>query len=51
MFEPIDEQYLNLEYKRELCQFLEEALGNIGKHAEGTKHIQVTGKILMDFIL
>lgn len=44
VFEPIDEKYLNIEYKRELCQFLEEALCNIGKHAEGTKHIQVTGK-------
>ncbi|MGB3651387.1 MAG: CHASE2 domain-containing protein [Rivularia sp. (in: cyanobacteria)] len=43
-FEPIDEKYLNIEYKRELCQFLEESLCNIGKHAQGAKRIQVTGK-------
>ena len=43
-FEPIDDKYLNIEYKRELCQFLEESLCNIGKHAKGAKSIQVTGK-------
>lgn len=44
-FEPIDDRYLNLEYKRELCQFLEESICNVGKHAKGAKRIQVTGKI------
>lgn len=44
LFEPIDDKYLNIEYKREICQFLEESLCNIGKHAKGAKHIQVTGK-------
>ncbi|MBE9215749.1 CHASE2 domain-containing protein [Plectonema cf. radiosum LEGE 06105] len=44
-FEPIDDKYLNIELKRELCQFLEESLCNIGKHAQGAKRIQVIGKI------
>ncbi len=44
-FEPIDDKYLNLECKRELCQFLEESICNVGKHAKGAKRIQVTGKI------
>ncbi len=44
-FEPIDDKYLSIEYKRELCQFLEESLCNIGKHAQGAKRIQVIGKI------
>ncbi len=43
-FEPIDEKYLNLEEKQQLCQFLEESLCNVGKHALGAKRIQVTGK-------
>ncbi|GJD19211.1 possible Sensor with Chase2 domain [Rivularia sp. IAM M-261] len=43
-FDPIDEQQLNTEQKRELCQFLEEALCNVGKHAIGAKRIQATGK-------
>ncbi|QSJ18214.1 CHASE2 domain-containing protein [Nostoc sp. UHCC 0702] len=43
-FEPIDEQYLSLENKQELCQFLEEALCNVGKHAVGVRRIQAIGK-------
>ncbi|WP_017748099.1 CHASE2 domain-containing protein [Scytonema hofmannii] len=43
-FDPIEEKYLNIEQKRELCQFLEEALCNVGKHAVGAKRIQATGK-------
>ncbi|MUL34928.1 CHASE2 domain-containing protein [Gloeocapsopsis dulcis] len=34
-FEPIDERHLSIEQKRSLCQFLEEALCNVGKHAKG----------------
>ena len=45
-FEPIDDKHLDIEYKRELCQFLEESLCNVGKHAKGAKRIQVTGKNL-----
>lgn len=43
-FDPIEEQYLSLEQKRELCQFLEEALCNVGKHAQGLTRLSVTGK-------
>lgn len=43
-FELIDEQYLSLENKQELCQFLEEALCNVGKHAVGVRRIQAIGK-------
>ncbi len=43
-FDPIEEQYLSIEQKRELCQFLEEALCNIGKHAKGVTRLSATGK-------
>ena len=43
-FDPIEEQYLSLEQKRELCQFLEEALCNVGKHARGVTRLSATGK-------
>jgi CHASE2 domain-containing sensor protein len=43
-FEPIDDQYLTLKNKHELCLFLEEALCNIGKHAQGVKRIESIGK-------
>jgi len=42
-FEPIDEKYLTREYKREICLFLEEALCNVGKHAQGVKRVQASG--------
>ncbi|MEH1934511.1 MAG: CHASE2 domain-containing protein [Nostoc sp.] len=42
-FEPIDDKYLSMEQKREICLFLEEALCNVGKHAQGVKHVQATG--------
>ncbi|MEG4133028.1 CHASE2 domain-containing protein [Microcoleus sp. Pol1B3] len=43
-FEPIEEQYLSLEQKRELCQFLEEALCNVGKHAKNLTRLSAIGK-------
>lgn len=43
-FDPIEEQYLSLEQKRELCQFLEEALCNAGKHAKGVTRLSATGQ-------
>ncbi|MEW5861422.1 MAG: CHASE2 domain-containing protein [Cyanobacteriota bacterium] len=43
-FDPIEEQYLSLEQKRELCQYLEEALCNVGKHAKGLTRLSATGK-------
>ncbi|NEQ66374.1 MAG: CHASE2 domain-containing protein [Symploca sp. SIO2D2] len=42
-FEPIPEQYLSVEHKRELCQFLEESLCNIGKHAQGVTRLSAIG--------
>ncbi|QFS50313.1 CHASE2 domain-containing protein [Nostoc sphaeroides] len=42
-FDPIDDKYLSKEYKREICLFLEEALCNVGKHAQGVKCVQATG--------
>lgn len=43
-FAPIEEQYLSIEQKRELCQFLEEALCNVGKHAIRLTRLSATGK-------
>ncbi|GAP94268.1 CHASE2 domain-containing protein [Leptolyngbya sp. NIES-2104] len=43
-FDPIEEQYLNIDQKRELCQFLEEALCNAGKHASGLTRLSATGQ-------
>ena len=42
-FEPIEQLPLSIEHKRSLCRFLEEALCNVGKHAEGATHLNVTG--------
>ena len=42
-FDPIDDKYLSIEDKRGICLFLEEALCNVGKHAQGTKRIQASG--------
>ena len=42
-FEPIEDKHLNYQQKRELCQFLEESLCNIGKHANGVTRINATG--------
>ncbi|MDJ0509050.1 MAG: CHASE2 domain-containing protein [Crocosphaera sp.] len=42
-FEPIEDKHLSYQQKRELCQFLEEGLCNIGKHAHGVTRINATG--------
>jgi CHASE2 domain-containing sensor protein len=42
-FEPINDKYLSMELKRELCLFLEESLCNIGKHARGVKCVEASG--------
>ncbi|MEO0408467.1 MAG: CHASE2 domain-containing protein [Cyanobacteria bacterium P01_A01_bin.135] len=47
-FEPLTEDSLDFDRKRELCRFLEEMLCNIGKHAIGTSRIQATGKVRDD---
>ncbi|MEL4896851.1 sensor histidine kinase [Crocosphaera sp. Alani8] len=48
-FEPIEDKHLNYQQKRELCQFLEESLCNIGKHANGVTRINATGQNKEDF--
>ncbi|WP_233787735.1 CHASE2 domain-containing protein [Dulcicalothrix desertica] len=40
-FESMDEQNLSIEHKRSLCRFLEEALCNVRKYAQGTTKIEV----------
>ena len=42
-FEPIERRPLSLDRKRDLCRFVEEALCNVGKHAEAATHLEVTG--------
>lgn len=44
-FEPLEKRPLTIDRKRELCRFLEEALCNVGKHAEGATHLDVTGTL------
>jgi CHASE2 domain-containing sensor protein/two-component sensor histidine kinase len=41
-FEPIDDQYLSKEEKRGICLFLEEALCNVGKHAQGVRRVEAS---------
>lgn len=41
-FEPIDDRHLSIEEKRGLCRFLEEALCNVGKHAQGVTRLCAT---------
>ncbi|MGA7932531.1 MAG: ATP-binding protein, partial [Kovacikia sp.] len=41
-FEPLNTRRLNLEQKRRLCQFLEEALCNVGRHAVNVTRLSVT---------
>ena len=41
-FDSIDQHNLSIEQKRGLCRFLEEALCNVGKHAEGVTRLNVT---------
>lgn len=43
-FTPLEQSTLTLEMKRDLCLWLEEALCNVGKHAQGTTRIVVTGQ-------
>ncbi len=50
-FEPIDDKYLSVNNKQELCLFLEEALCNVGKHAKGVKRIEAIGKKHRDFYI
>jgi CHASE2 domain-containing sensor protein/two-component sensor histidine kinase len=40
-FQPIDERFLDLGMRRDLCRFLEEAITNVGKHGVGTTRLEV----------
>jgi CHASE2 domain-containing sensor protein len=40
-----NESKLGIDRKRQLCQFLEEAIGNVGKYAEGATRLQLIGKV------
>lgn len=42
-FAAIEDDWLSLDAKRELCLWLEEALCNVGKHARGATRLTVTG--------
>jgi len=42
-FDPIDDKYLSMEDKRGVCLFLEEALCNVGKHAQEVKRVEASG--------
>jgi CHASE2 domain-containing sensor protein len=39
---------LSIEQKRQLCQFLEESIGNVGKYAVGATRLQLLGKVNED---
>ena len=41
-FDVIDDQSLSIEQKQGICRFLEEALCNVGKHAQGVTRLVVT---------
>ena len=43
-FDEIPEENIDIETKRELCRFLEEAIWNVGKHAYRARSLTVTGK-------
>ncbi|MEO0946762.1 MAG: CHASE2 domain-containing protein [Cyanobacteria bacterium J06641_5] len=43
-FDPVAETHLTPELKRQLCQFLEEALCNVGKHAQQPTRIEAIGR-------
>lgn len=37
----LSDRHLNVKHKRGICQFLEEALCNVGKHAQGATRLEV----------
>lgn len=48
-FTPLNETSFDMDIKRELCYYLEEALCNVGKHAQGVTRITVIGEKLAGF--
>ncbi len=43
-----DEHNLSIDLQRQLCQFLEEAIGNVDKYAQGAIKLQLIGKVIDD---
>ncbi|NJM44956.1 MAG: hypothetical protein HC860_01370 [Alkalinema sp. RU_4_3] len=46
-FAPLESSNLTLELKQDLCLWLEEALCNVGKHAQGVTRLVVTGELVV----
>jgi CHASE2 domain-containing sensor protein len=44
-FEPLESIKLSNDQKRQLCQFLEEAICNVGKHAQGVVRLSAIGSL------
>ena len=40
-----NENKLSIDNKRQLCQFLEEAIGNVGKHAKSATRLELIGEV------
>lgn len=47
-FEPIESAKLTIKQKQKLCQFLEEAICNVGKHAQGVVQLSAIGSLQGD---
>jgi CHASE2 domain-containing sensor protein len=43
-----NENSLSVDLQRQLCQFLEEAIGNVDKYAQGVTKLQLIGKVIDD---
>ncbi|OKH30671.1 histidine kinase [[Phormidium ambiguum] IAM M-71] len=50
-FDIIDDQSLSIEQKQGICRFLEEALCNVGKHAQGVTRLVVTYTLKDDWYI
>lgn len=51
-FEPVESIALTAEQRQGLCRFLEEALCNVGKHAQGATRLEVTGtRVQQEYVL
>ncbi len=48
-FQPIEPNCFTIQQKRALCQFLEEALCNVGKHAVNVTRLSAVGKHLQGY--
>lgn len=44
-FVPLPQEHFTIEQRRDLCRFLEEALCNVGKHAEGATRLEISGTL------